>query len=125
METNCWLVVLAQHPNAAGHFIHYESPRMRREAKADTKKLVTDFNMTISSLISARRKDAIEMGKALALAEKQRGDAEAEAESSHQALERQQDELQKKETEMAEKDMIIAKYKRILGCSEISQESSS
>jgi hypothetical protein len=88
---------------------------MRRDAKNETKELLESFNMTISSLISARRKDAIEMGKALALAEKQKNDAEAEVESSRQALERQMDELKRKETEMAEKDAIIAKYKAILG----------
>ena len=88
---------------------------MRRDAKADTKDLVENFNLTVSSLISARRKDAIEMGKTLAMVEKQKGDAEAEVESSRQALERQQNELRRKETEMAEKDMIIAKYKAILG----------
>ena len=114
METCCWLVVLAQHPNAANHFIHYESPRLRREAKNNTKELLENFNIIISSLMSARRRDAVEMGKALALAEKQKSDAEAEAEGSRQALERQMDTLRRKETEMAEKDAIIAKYKALL-----------
>jgi hypothetical protein len=88
---------------------------MRRDAKADMRELVVNFNFTISLLISAHRKDAIEMGKALAKAEEQKGAAEAEAESSRQALEKQQSELRRKETEMAEKDMIIAKYKALLG----------
>jgi len=87
---------------------------MRRDAKADTKDLISHFNLTISSLMGARRKDAIEMGKALALVEKQKDNAEAEAENSRQALERQKDELRRKETEMVEKDAIIAKYKAIL-----------
>jgi hypothetical protein len=95
---------------------------MRQEAKADTKDMVSNFNLAISSLISARRKDAIEMGKALAMAEKQKGDAEAEAKSSCQALERQQSELRRKETEMAEKDLIIAKYKAILGRAEMTMD---
>jgi hypothetical protein len=88
---------------------------MRREAKDETKELLENFNVTISSLMSARRKEAVEMGKALALVQKQKNDAEAEAESSRQALERQTDELQRKETEMAEKDALIAKYKAVLG----------
>jgi hypothetical protein len=114
METSCWLVVLAQHPNAASHFIHYESPRLRREAKNDTKELLENFNITISSLMNARRRDAIEMGKALALAERQKSNADAEVESSRQALERQTEMLRRKEMEMAEKDAIIAKYKALL-----------
>jgi septal ring factor EnvC (AmiA/AmiB activator) len=88
---------------------------MRREAKNDTKQLLENFNVTISSLMSARRKEAVEMGRALALVQKQKDDAEAEAESSRQALERQTDELRRKETEMAEKDALIARYKAALG----------
>jgi hypothetical protein len=114
METSCWLVVLAQHPNAANHFIHYESPRLRRDAKKDTKELLENFNITISSLMSARRRDAVDMGKALVLAEKHKSDAEAEAESSRQALEKQMDMLRTKESEMAEKDALITKYKALL-----------
>jgi len=79
METCCWLV-LAQHPNAASHFIHYESLWLRQEAKNDTKELLENFNITISLLMSTYRRDAIKMGKALAVTEKQKSDAEAEAE---------------------------------------------
>jgi predicted short-subunit dehydrogenase-like oxidoreductase (DUF2520 family) len=107
-ETSCWLIVAAQHPNASAPFIHWESPRIRRDAKDDAKDIIKRFNMTITSLMNARRQDALEMGKALAEAQKRGEDAEVEAESSRQALKKQ-------ESELAAKDAIITKYKMILG----------
>ena len=58
--------------------------------------------------MNARRQDALEMGRALAEAQKRGEDAEVQAESSRQALKKQ-------ESELAEKDAIIAKYKMLLG----------
>jgi hypothetical protein len=58
--------------------------------------------------MNARRQDALEMGRALAEARKQGEDAQVQAESSRQALKKQ-------ESELAEKDAIIAKYKMLLG----------
>jgi hypothetical protein len=47
---NCWLFVAAQRPNANGQFIHYASPRLRRDAKEDTKQLAQPFNSTSRSM---------------------------------------------------------------------------
>jgi uncharacterized protein YbcC (UPF0753/DUF2309 family) len=102
------LFVAAQHPNATGHFVHYESPRLRRDAKEDTKQLINQFNVVISGLINARRKDALEMGKALAKADK-------EAESSRQALAQREVELREQHDEIRDKDALITKYKALLG----------
>lgn len=91
----------AQHPNANGQFIHYASSRLRREAKDDTKELVKQFQATINSLINARRKDALEMGRVL--------------ESSRQELAQKEEEVRRQGDEIREKDALLAKYKDILG----------
>jgi hypothetical protein len=91
----------AQHPNANGQFIHYASSRLRREAKDDTKELVKQFQATINTLINARRKDALEMGRVL--------------ESSRQELAQKEEEVCRQGDEIHEKDALLAKYKDILG----------
>ncbi|EGN99059.1 hypothetical protein SERLA73DRAFT_28230, partial [Serpula lacrymans var. lacrymans S7.3] len=53
-ETNCWLFVAAQHPQANTHFIHYTSPRLQREAKSETMDIINIFSNTINNLINAR-----------------------------------------------------------------------
>ena len=98
----------AQHPNASGQFIHYASPRLRREAKSDTQQLVNKFNIVINGLISARCKDALELGKALAQANQTIQDTQAEADAASPALGLQTRELE-------EKDALIARYKSMLG----------
>jgi len=98
----------AQHPNASGQFIHYASPRLRREAKSDTQHLVNQFHVVINGLISARRKDALELGKALAQANQIIQDTQAEAEAASQ-------ELGLRTRELEEKEALIARYKSMLG----------
>jgi hypothetical protein len=100
-ETNSWLFFAAQHPNAAGQFIHYASSRLRREAKDDTKELVKQFQATINALMNARRKDALELGRVL--------------ESSRQELAQKEEEVRRQGDEIREKDALLAKYKGILG----------
>ena len=100
-ETNGWLLVAAQHPNSTGQFIHYASSRLRREAKDDTKELVKQFQTTINSLMTARRKDALEMGRAL--------------EISRQELVEKEEEVRRQGDEIRDKDALLAKYKDILG----------
>ena len=51
--------------------------------------------------MNARRKDALEMGRAL--------------ESSRQELARKEDEVRKQGEEICEKDDLLAKYKGMLG----------
>jgi hypothetical protein len=92
-ETNCWVYIAAQHPNATGDFIHYTSPRLRREGKSEMEKIMTDVHITFSALMSARRKDAIELGKALATAKQAAEAAEANAEVMRRTVEAQQAEI--------------------------------
>ena len=100
-ETNSWLFVATQHPNAAGQFVHYASSQLRCEAKDDTKELVKQFQATINALMNARHKDALEMGRVL--------------ENSCQELAQKEEEVRRQGDEIREKDTVLAKYKGILG----------
>ncbi|KDR65900.1 hypothetical protein GALMADRAFT_27158, partial [Galerina marginata CBS 339.88] len=60
-ETGCWLFLGAQHTSARGATISYASPRLRTEAQAAAGSLATEFNSAVTSLLSARRTDAVEL----------------------------------------------------------------
>lgn len=66
---------------------------------------MNDFHVLINGLIHARRKDALEMGKALAQANQA---AEAEVRAARQVLEEQR-------CEIADQEAQIAQYKARLG----------
>jgi uncharacterized protein YbcC (UPF0753/DUF2309 family) len=111
LETDSWLFVAAQHPSATGQFVHYTSPRLRQEAESDTQQLINQFHVLMNGLIAARRKEALELGKALAQANKSVEAAEADAQAARQALAQQK-------LEMERKDELIAQYKSRLGLGE-------
>ena len=106
-ETNCWLFLGAQHPNANGDFIHYTSSQLRNEARADTNEMINLFNGTMSALICACCENAQVIAKKLAWEERLKKKAEEEAESSRQALNGLQAELEQKNALIAE---LSAKY---------------
>ncbi|EGO00917.1 hypothetical protein SERLA73DRAFT_71884 [Serpula lacrymans var. lacrymans S7.3] len=99
--TNCWLLLAAQHPQANVHFIHYTSPRLHREAKADTNQIVNSFADTINNLQNARRTDAIELSQKLS--------------EANQSKERAEAELARQQVDLAEKDALISEYRSRLG----------
>ena len=100
-ETNGWLFFAAQHPNTTGQFVHYASSRLRRKAKDDTKELVKQFQVTINTLMNARHKDALKMGRVL--------------ENSRQELASKEEEVRRQGDQIREKDALLAKYKDMLG----------
>jgi hypothetical protein len=110
-ETNCWMFVAAQHPNGILPFINYTSPRLRKDAKGDAQQLVNEFQVLISGLIHARRKDALELGKTLAKANEENARVELKLGAVREAM-------QKQESEWASKDLEIAEYKARLGMKE-------
>jgi hypothetical protein len=105
------LFVAAQQPNSASQFIHYTSPRLRRDAKTDMQHIINQFGILINGLTNARRREALELGKALAQATEAAEAAEAEAQATRQALAQQT-------TEMAQKDALLAQYRSRLGIGE-------
>jgi hypothetical protein len=88
----------AQHPSGTSPFIHYSSPRLRKDAKEDTQRLVNDFGIMVKGLLHARRKDALELGKTLAKANDTVERAKAEAKEMREAMQNQQTELAKMNT---------------------------
>jgi hypothetical protein len=105
VETGCWLYIGAQHVTASMPFIHYASPRLRREALEDLNLIHNQFNKTINSLLAARRKDALILANSLADTQKQL------AESSAQ--------LQVEQSATAVKDDLIAKLQAIIAASKV------
>jgi dsDNA-specific endonuclease/ATPase MutS2 len=107
--------LVAQHHSASKPFVHYTSPRFRRDAKDQLSEFTNKFNTLISSLIKARYLEAMELEKKLAVIEQKaleaermcdllRVEAEITAETSRQALEKKQEEL----------DQVIAMYRQSL-----------
>lgn len=87
-ETGCWLQISAQHVNANLGFFNYISPRLRLEAKPEITEVLNQLNIMYSSLLYARRLDAISL--------------RVQAEKSKAELERAQQELAEKEAEIAD-----------------------
>ncbi|TFK69716.1 hypothetical protein BDN72DRAFT_897013 [Pluteus cervinus] len=59
VETGCWLLIGAHHANANTPAIHYTSPKLRLEARDQVSDLTTKFWRLTSSLINARRVEAV------------------------------------------------------------------
>ncbi|KAJ7693705.1 hypothetical protein B0H17DRAFT_862983, partial [Mycena rosella] len=53
-ETGCYLFFTAQHVAAKDPFVHYSSPRIRREGKPEVEDITNQFNRLFLSLIAAR-----------------------------------------------------------------------
>jgi hypothetical protein len=88
------MFVAAQHPNATSPFVHYTSPRLRRDAKGDAQRLVNEFQVLMNGLIHARRRDALELAKTLEKANIQKEEAEAKLRAVQEAMHRQKAELE-------------------------------
>ncbi|KAF8697716.1 hypothetical protein AX14_001274 [Amanita brunnescens Koide BX004] len=69
-ETNCWLVLAAQHSSSGTAATHYTSPNLRRDAMEDTLGIINKFQSVTSSLLQAKRQDALEIARQLAEADK-------------------------------------------------------
>ncbi|KAF8070242.1 hypothetical protein FPV67DRAFT_1668115 [Lyophyllum atratum] len=72
-ECDLWMVLAVQQPTGASTATHYTFPRLRRDAKADTAKILNQFQVLTSGLLVAKRNEALEIAKELqiAIAEKE------------------------------------------------------
>jgi uncharacterized membrane protein YccC len=59
VETNAWIFVGAQQPQARSAFVHYSSETLRKDALEDTQDLVGTFANLMSDLSQAREKNAL------------------------------------------------------------------
>jgi hypothetical protein len=85
-ETGCWLYFAAQHPTASSPFVHYSSPRIRRDAKPQLIEIQQQFLKIFSALQTSRRHEAMELAVELAQAQEQHKEAAAEVEQVRNAL---------------------------------------
>jgi phage-related minor tail protein len=70
----------AQHPTAIKPYLHYASPRLRRDAKAQTSSITNQFHVIMSNLHRARYQNALELQTQLSQAEQIAADATARCE---------------------------------------------
>lgn len=70
-ETNCWLVIAAQHNGSGSAATHFTSPSLRREAMEEVVGIINSFQEITSMLLSAKRQDATAMLKELGEAKEQ------------------------------------------------------
>jgi hypothetical protein len=93
-ETGSWIYFTAQHPTARSPFVHYSSPRFRREGRRDVEKITNDFSALYSRLVAARRQDAQEL---------------------HSKLITLRKEMEEKERLLAEKEATLERYRLEVG----------
>ena len=75
-------------------FIHYSSPRFRREGRQDLERITNEFSAMYTKLVAARRQDARELHSKLATLRK---------------------EVEEKERLLAEKDAVLQRYRLEVG----------
>ena len=85
-ETGCWLYFAAQHPTASAPFIHYASPRLRRDAKPQVTEIQQQLVKMFSALQTSRRQEAMELAVELAQAQDQHKEAVAEVKQVRNTL---------------------------------------
>lgn len=85
-ETNCWIFIGAQHPNASAQFIHYTSPRLRADAMEEIGEVVNSFGDLTKSLIKACRDQAWELAKKVVEIENLNRVAEEKVQHAHELL---------------------------------------
>ncbi len=60
-ETGCWLYISGQHVNANLGFFNYISSRARREARDQVSEIQNAFSVMYTTLLNARRLDAVRL----------------------------------------------------------------
>ncbi|KAK7016723.1 hypothetical protein VNI00_018857 [Paramarasmius palmivorus] len=59
-ETGAWVYVAAQMPTARHEYVHYESKRLRREARPQVNELNAHAHRMFRALVNSRRKNVLE-----------------------------------------------------------------
>lgn len=117
VETGCWLFVAAQHTTARLPFIHYSSPRLRRDGSKSLEDAVNQFSKMFSGLVAARRLEAQEMHDRMleSQAEAKKSQEElALAVETQQAVQAKADEAQelclRQQSDIERQQELIAQY---------------
>ncbi|KAF8075911.1 hypothetical protein FPV67DRAFT_1406117, partial [Lyophyllum atratum] len=67
-KCDLWMVMAVQQSIDSSTAIHHTSPLLRRDAKADTAKILNQFQIFIFRLLAAKQSKALEIAKELPLA---------------------------------------------------------
>ncbi|KAJ7029207.1 hypothetical protein C8F04DRAFT_1265087 [Mycena alexandri] len=108
-ETGCWLYFTAQHTSAREPFLHFASPRIRREAKAEVEDITNRFNRLFLSLIAARNQETKELHKKLLAAMEKGAQVEKDLADARDAERTAIIEAEASKNELAFRDAEIAK----------------
>ncbi|KAJ4469641.1 hypothetical protein C8R41DRAFT_777939, partial [Lentinula lateritia] len=77
-ESNCWVYIAGQHPNARIPFLHFASHRLRLEAPSVLDELHGSADHLFTSLLSSRCQEAAELTDKLLLAQNRIKELESE-----------------------------------------------
>ncbi|KAJ7740001.1 hypothetical protein DFH07DRAFT_965494 [Mycena maculata] len=88
-ETGCWLFFTAQHMFAKEPFLHYASPRIRKEGRKEVEEITNNFNRLFLTLIAARNHESKEMHRKLLAAEEKEADAQKELQAAREGEQRE------------------------------------
>ncbi|KAF6758358.1 hypothetical protein DFP72DRAFT_751643, partial [Ephemerocybe angulata] len=95
VRTGCWLYVAVQHPASRTPFMHYSSPKLRREASQALATFHEQVSMAMTALVHSDRKarvtEAIELLK-----------QEARAVAAEEKSQKMEDELSRAQSKVAD-----------------------
>lgn len=78
VATSCWLFIGAQHIAAKAPTLHYTSPRLLEEAPEFAEEQINTFNQQMTTLLRARRSDALTITADLVASEEKNRQLEKE-----------------------------------------------
>jgi hypothetical protein len=79
-------MLAAQHSSSGTAATHFTSPNLRRDAMDDTLGIINKFQSITSSLLQAKRQDALEIARKLAEADERVRTLQEQVESQQAAL---------------------------------------
>ncbi|KAJ3556944.1 hypothetical protein NP233_g11862 [Leucocoprinus birnbaumii] len=102
VETGCWVYLAAQHATAVTPFIHYASPRLQAEAGPELDVIHTNFSIIMKTLVTSRRREAMELMLELEEQKDKLESAQKEADIARRDAEIQREEIGKRDVVIAE-----------------------
>lgn len=93
-------MVLAQQAIGSSAAVHFTSPRLRREATEEAGDLINDFQSLMTSLVLAKRSEALALAKQLQDAQNRVKESEMKEDKAQQATKVAEEKLAQKDAEL-------------------------
>ncbi|KAJ3574492.1 hypothetical protein NP233_g1719 [Leucocoprinus birnbaumii] len=103
-ETNSWIYLAGQHPTARQPFIHYVSPRLRKEGGVNLDKVHTHISHLMRSLRDTRRQEAVDLGVELVQTQERLGEAERAVHEKEKQLQAKAAKIVESEARLEQRD---------------------